>query len=51
MMSKTILITGATAGIGLEAAKRLTADGHRVLWHGRSADKLARLNESPPILV
>lgn len=46
MMSKTILITGATAGIGLEAAKRLTADGHRVLWHGRSADKLARLNES-----
>ena len=39
-MSKTILITGSTDGIGLETAKMLLADGHRVLLHGRSAAKL-----------
>lgn len=39
-MSKTILITGATDGIGLETAKALVADGHRVLIHGRNASKL-----------
>ncbi len=38
---KTILITGATDGIGLETAKMLAADGHYILMHGRSADKLA----------
>jgi len=40
-MSKTILITGATDGIGLETAKRLGAEGHHLLIHGRSAEKLA----------
>ncbi|MEM6926461.1 MAG: SDR family NAD(P)-dependent oxidoreductase [Myxococcota bacterium] len=38
---KTILITGSTDGIGFEAARRLLDGGHRVLLHGRSADKLA----------
>ncbi|MCX2833080.1 SDR family NAD(P)-dependent oxidoreductase [Microbulbifer thermotolerans] len=40
-MSKKILITGATDGIGLETAKRLYAEGHTLLLHGRSPDKLA----------
>lgn len=40
-MTKTILITGATDGIGLGAAERLAAAGNTVLLHGRSAEKLA----------
>ncbi len=39
-MTKTILITGSTDGIGFETAKLLHEQGHRVLLHGRSADKL-----------
>jgi NAD(P)-dependent dehydrogenase (short-subunit alcohol dehydrogenase family) len=40
-MTKVILLTGATDGIGLEAAKRLAALGHHVLMHGRNPTKLA----------
>ena len=39
-MKKTILLTGATDGIGFETAKRLTAEGHTLLLHGRSEQKL-----------
>ncbi len=40
-MTKTILITGSTDGIGLETAKLLAASGHTLLIHGRSEKKLA----------
>lgn len=40
-MPKTILLTGATDGIGLATAGRLIAQGHTLLVHGRSAAKLA----------
>ncbi|SDL92870.1 SDR family NAD(P)-dependent oxidoreductase [Maricaulis salignorans] len=39
-MPKTILITGATDGIGQAAALSLGALGHTLLIHGRSAEKL-----------
>ncbi len=45
-MSKTLLVTGATDGIGRLAAQKLAAAGHRVLLHGRSAEKLATVAES-----
>lgn len=40
-MTKKILVTGATDGIGLETAKKLVAQGHQVLLHGRNQAKLA----------
>ncbi|WP_299211126.1 SDR family NAD(P)-dependent oxidoreductase [uncultured Tateyamaria sp.] len=40
-MTKTILITGSTDGIGLLTARTLANMGHTVILHGRSADKLA----------
>lgn len=39
-MRKTILITGATDGIGLATAKLLVSLGHNVLLHGRDPAKL-----------
>lgn len=37
---KTILITGATDGLGKEAAKKLAAHGARLILHGRNEAKL-----------
>jgi len=45
-MNKTILLTGATDGIGLETAKMLLAQGHTVLLHGRNKDKLNTVQAS-----
>nr|WP_319383329.1 SDR family NAD(P)-dependent oxidoreductase [uncultured Roseibium sp.] len=39
-MSKTILVTGSTDGIGLETSKALRERGHTVLLHGRNPQKL-----------
>ncbi|MEM7731722.1 MAG: SDR family NAD(P)-dependent oxidoreductase [Pseudomonadota bacterium] len=39
-MTKTILITGSTDGIGLLTARKLTAAGHTILLHGRNTAKL-----------
>ncbi len=40
---KTILLTGATDGIGLETAKTFVKDGHKLILHGRNNEKLQNL--------
>ncbi len=44
-MSKTIVITGASDGIGAAAARQLHADGHRVVVVGRSPQKTRSVAE------
>ena len=44
-MSKTILITGATAGIGEASARRFAAGGWKVIATGRRADRLRALGD------
>ena len=39
-MSKVVLITGASSGIGEATAKKLVADGHKLIITARSKDKL-----------
>ncbi len=41
--SRTVLITGATSGLGRELALRLAAEGWSVLAHGRDRDRLDEL--------
>lgn len=44
-MTKTILITGATAGFGRASAKRFIQGGWNVIGTGRRADRLRELQE------
>lgn len=48
MNTKTILITGATSGIGRAAAIKLHALGHRIVGTGRRADRLSDLQRLMP---
>ncbi len=43
---KTVVLTGATNGIGLESAQQIAAEGHRMVLVGRSAEKLERAAEA-----
>ncbi len=45
-MTKRILLTGATDGIGLATAKSLAVLGHHLLLHGRSKEKLDKVQLS-----
>ncbi len=45
-MTKTVLITGSTDGIGLETAKKFVSLGHQVLLHGRNPAKLAKVADT-----
>ncbi len=45
MQGKTVLITGATAGIGREAARQLAASGAKVVIVSRNAQKCATVAE------
>src|SRR2546426_8303623 len=42
---QTILVTGATDGLGRALAQNLAARGATVLLHGRSPDRLARATQ------
>jgi 3-oxoacyl-[acyl-carrier protein] reductase len=45
LRDKTCLVTGSTAGIGLETARMLTAEGARVIVTGRDANRVERAKE------
>ena len=51
LKNKTILITGGSAGIGLEAAKQFLEIGAKVIITGRSQDKLEKAKKLYPNLV
>ncbi|RZM11251.1 MAG: SDR family NAD(P)-dependent oxidoreductase, partial [Pedobacter sp.] len=38
----TVFISGGSAGIGLAIAKKLSAEGNRVIINGRSAERLQK---------
>lgn len=44
-MKKTILITGATSGIGEACARRFAQEGHRLILTGRNATRMEALKQ------
>jgi uncharacterized oxidoreductase len=51
LKGKTILITGGTAGIGLEAAKQFLANDAKVIITGRDQSKLDKAKKLYPALI
>ncbi|MGE8378218.1 MAG: SDR family oxidoreductase [Sphingobacterium sp.] len=51
LTNKTILITGGTSGIGLEAAKQFLALGNKVIITGRNLLKLEEVKKAYPELI
>ncbi len=51
LKGKTVLITGGTAGIGLEAAKQFLANGAKVIITGRNQAKLDAAKKLYPALT
>ena len=44
-MNKTVLITGASSGIGEGCARKFASEGARLILNARSIDKLESLAE------
>ena len=44
-MNKTVLITGATSGIGLACARKFAENGNNLILNGRSEKKLSKIKE------
>jgi uncharacterized oxidoreductase len=51
LRGKTVLITGGTSGIGLEAAKQFMANGAKVIVTGRDQSKLDTVKNTYPALI
>ena len=51
LKGKTVLITGGTAGIGLEATKQFLANGAKVIVTGRNQTKLDAVKKSYPTIT
>jgi uncharacterized oxidoreductase len=51
LKGKTVLITGGTAGIGLESAKQFLANGTKVIITGRNQSKLDAAKKLYPDLI